>query len=181
MKLTLRGRTFFFLILFYLMISYILLAALRALVTGLLFEEIIIAGFLSLLVCVLATFALFEHNRASIKKILVALFIGFQFYAFITPNMLLNIDRSRSFYVLGWIHKQEIQHINQGLELSQVGSPESANIKGVLDRVREQQSRGLVGISNNTYFLTTRGEIMFGMANILARIFNLNGWFENNH
>lgn len=105
-----------------------------------------------------------------------ALIIGFLSTSLILPNTLLNIDRSRSFYVLSWIDSGKVIYGEHGLQFN-VDSPEASDLAGVSKRVKEQISRGLIYEKDLT--LTKEGKILLATANFLSKIFVLENWTQN--
>ena len=95
------------------------------------------------------------------------------------PNIVLNIDRSRSFYVLSWIDEGKVQLGKNGVRLDAINSPEKQNVDSIRERIEEHTARGLVGLNNNKYFLTERGKFTLLIANKVATFYNLEAWFRN--
>lgn len=91
---------------------------------------------------------------------------------------ILNIDRSRSFYVLSWVKNKSISTEENRL-LINIQSAEGRNRRAVIQRITEASSRGLLHRTSEEIELTTLGEILFFGSNQIANIFNLSGWFEN--
>jgi len=91
---------------------------------------------------------------------------------------ILNIDRSRSFYVLSWVKNKSIS-IEKNRLLINIESPEGRNTNAVIQRITEASSRGLLNRTSEEIELTALGEILFFGSNQIAKIFNLSGWFEN--
>ena len=91
---------------------------------------------------------------------------------------LVNIDRSRSFYVLSWVDNGSISS-NAGELKFRIKSSEALDINGVALRLEEQISRGLVQEANGEYQLTPTGSIYVSMANFLADLYRLENWDIN--
>jgi predicted transcriptional regulator len=91
----------------------------------------------------------------------------------------MNIDRSRSFYVLSWVGNGDIQISNGQLNLSKVISDEKLNISAIKERIGEQVDRSLIERRGTTYILTQKGKVMLSIANRLASFYHLEGWFNN--
>ena len=98
---------------------------------------------------------------------------------FISQNIYLNIDRSRSFYVLSWISKGEIISTTKGLDLQNVKSTEAENKSAILQRIVEQKSRGLIKKEKNTYKLTEKGNLILNFSELIGKIYDLRGWKMN--
>lgn len=145
-----------------------------------LFEEIIYASVLSTMVMLGSTFfltkwkLLHDSNRILVYINIIALLVS----VLILPYALLNVDRSRSFYVLSWVDQNKISKSGDQF-LVQVQSSESLDIRGVKQRVEEQQQRGLIRENNGVYQVTEIGSFMLGVANFLAELFNLENWKSN--
>jgi hypothetical protein len=60
-----------------------------------------------------------------------------------------------------------------------VESDESSDIAGVKLRLIEQKQRGLIREIGGQYEVTGKGELALGIANTLAKIFNLENWEFN--
>lgn len=145
-----------------------------------LFEEIIYASILSTLLTLGSTFflknreLLYDSNRLLVYINIIALLSS----VLILPYSLLNVDRSRSFYVLSWVDQNKISKSGNQI-LIQVQSSESLDIVGIKQRVEEQQQRGFIRENNGVYQVTEIGSFMLGVANLLAELFNLENWELN--
>jgi hypothetical protein len=143
----------------------------------LLYEKILLATLLGI------TFQLIVHyytNRNNLKLVLNFEFLvsillsSIIFYSFCFSTIL-NVDRSKSLYVLLWVH-----------DLGPVSEIELANkisLKyGVFDRdtyeqrIEEQIQRGLISTSAGNLNLTQKGNLIYESANLLAHLFKLAGW-----
>jgi len=98
--------------------------------------------------------------------------------AFLLNTLFLNIDRSRSFYVLAWVSNGQVENVAGKVKVSSP-SVEALNQKAAKIRIEEAQSRGLLDIENNQYRLTLVGELLLSSSNILANLFELEQWKEN--
>ena len=144
------------------------------------FEEIVLASILATLLTI--GFALYL-NRASSSKNSIRLLsyvniIGLMLSLLVMPYTLLNVDRSRSFYVLSWVDQGRVSLENGRLVL-EVKSTESADIAGVDLRLKEQEQRGLIQQGNGIYKVTNMGKLTLRIANLLAKLFNLTNWEAN--
>lgn len=97
----------------------------------------------------------------------------------ITSLTLVNVDRSRSIYVLSWISEGRVQLNNNYISLDQVRSTEKLNIDGVEQRINEQIKRGLVIQDGNKLELNKGGLVIVFISKFVAKVFNLNGWEKN--
>ena len=99
----------------------------------------------------------------------------------ILTSTVVNIDRSRSFYVLGWVYKNEVRESQNHIDLSTVTSSEKLNLNGVVQRIKEQETRGLLIKNGTVENLSTTGKVVYRISSIFARAFHLEGWVKNNH
>jgi hypothetical protein len=95
---------------------------------------------------------------------------------------ILAVDRSRSLYVFQWVNDDKIK-IDQGISIKNVTSIEARDTQAILQRVIEQEKRGLMSIDEETQMvqLTFLGRWLLGSANFLGEIFNLTGWKINSN
>ena len=99
----------------------------------------------------------------------------------IFTGVLVNIDRSRSFYVLSWIHKSEIKVVSEGYDLKNIHSMEKLNNLAINQRIDEQISRGLVVLEDKKLRLSFIGTTLVNISDKTAQIFDLKGWKANYH
>jgi hypothetical protein len=111
------------------------------------------------------------HNSLTVSLLV---FILLQF-------SVLNIDRSRSFYVLSWVHDGLVTKSGSDFDLDKVKSTEKFSSNGISLRIREQSERGLINSEMKTLTLTEKGEIYLVIAKFLASTFKLDNWYKNNH
>jgi hypothetical protein len=90
-----------------------------------------------------------------------------------------NIDRSRSFYVLSWVNAGQVVNNGDNLDLSKVNSDEKLSTIAIQNRLSEQYQRGYVDFKENKWILTMKGRALLAISNWLATEFKLNGWIEN--
>ena len=145
-----------------------------------LFEEIILAAVLSSILCLISGFYIARVKAliGSVRMIAYLAFIGLLIATIVFPYSLVNIDRSRSFFVLSWVDLGKISDKSGEITLSVI-SHESVDKAGVLQRLNEQQQRGLVSKKDNSFELTDYGKFMLQIANFLAKLFNLENWEAN--
>jgi len=96
-----------------------------------------------------------------------------------TQFTLVNVDRSRSFYVLSWIDAGEVTNVGGQLDLSKVDSLEKLNPDAIQSRLAEQTQRGYIENQSNKWVLTKKGKSLLLFANWLANKFKLAGWLSN--
>lgn len=92
---------------------------------------------------------------------------------------LLNIDRSRSFFLIAWVDQGKVAITNDGYSFAKVYSPEVLNHNGMVQRVDEQISRGILKKENDRLELTGKGRIVLETSKFLAREYKLTGWISN--
>lgn len=144
------------------------------------FEEIILASILATLITLGFTFYLNSvgGQKNSIRLLSYVNIIGLMLSLLVLPYTLLNIDRSRSFYVLSWVDKSKV-YFENGQIVLEVRSTESTDIAGVDLRLKEQEQRGLIREENGVYKVTNIGKLTLRIANLLAKLFNLSNWEAN--
>ena len=146
---------------------------------GDLFGQILIV-FALLLALSLFSFSPSFRKFAYFRSSFAILTIGSLLFMQVAPSILLNIDRSRSFYVLGWVKFGEIRTTDDILDLSRVVSAERKNPEAIYMRIVEQENRGLIKSSpQGQYSLTRSGQFFFQWSDFLASMFQLNGWKNN--
>jgi hypothetical protein len=92
---------------------------------------------------------------------------------------LVNIDRSKSFYLLYWVKYYDINTSNNLLNFSEYPEiSDKINVNDFLIRVNEHSKRGLITQDNNILELTNTGNLLLRIADFLAMIFSLSGWQE---
>jgi hypothetical protein len=93
--------------------------------------------------------------------------------------VILNVDRSRSFYVLNWVNQNQIV-LEQGvLNLDNVISKEKSSKEAINVRLEEQINRGLILKKEGELSLSRSGEIVLRIAEVVATVFNLQQWKDN--
>ncbi len=115
---------------------------------------------------------------ASLQTLFYVSLIGLLCTLIILPNTLLNVDRSRSLYVLSWVHQGQLKNVN-GEFVVNVKSSEGSDLSGVELRLDEQIQRGLVINLGNEYKLSRSGIFVLKVAEFLANTFNLSNWQRN--
>jgi Ca2+/Na+ antiporter len=95
-------------------------------------------------------------------------------------TLLLNVDRSRSFYVLAWVDRYPIS--SQNLEssiLENVRSPEKVSSFAIEQRIDEQIRRGYIREKSGILDLTSKGSFMLKLSELLAQMYRLQNWNTN--
>ncbi len=145
---------------------------------NLLFELLIVSSFVAGAIF-LFLWKLGRRLPLSIEPKLIM--IGVLTFFLLAQGTLLNIDRSRSLYVLSWVHFHEISYVNKKPSLDDVISPEAEVWEAISQRIDEHISRGLIENKGKKISLTPRGEFYYEVADILADIYSLDGWKQNKY
>jgi hypothetical protein len=119
----------------------------------------------------------FNDKSELILLFLIALLLTYSS----TQFMLLNIDRSRSFYVLSWVQNHDIRITNSGYDITEVKSYEKYSKFEIIKRLDEQRIRGLIKVDSSSLDLSIRGSVFYYSADKLAQIFKLDGWTSNKY
>jgi hypothetical protein len=145
-----------------------------------LFEEIVFAVISAVVLAFGFSILLKKMNGSGriLTNFTYVSFIGFLLSLLILSNSLLNIDRSRSFYVLSWVDQKKVLSMD-GIALENVSSTEANDLKSIELRILEHEERGLIQNDNGKYHLTFRGGVILSLSNHLAQIFNLENWEKN--
>ena len=144
----------------------------------LLFEQIIFSSVLGTLGLCLVCYLRGQKNLSTLLPVFIcAVCIS----SIIQTSTILNIDRSRSFYVLAWTGKNLISIDKNDYNLSGVQSDESLGHTGIEIRINEQISRKLIARDRNRLYLTKSGQIYLKVAQKLSDLYRLDYWKRNNH
>ena len=166
-------RTYFFEILALALASIFVLRKFNT--SSLLFEQINICSFVATMAIIhFRTLVKFKINIQALKVSLITAIA----VSFIINLALLNLDRSRSFYVLSWVANEDVSIRSNELTVT-AKSNEARNIDSTLLRIQEGESRGLIQRNSEDYTLTFRGKVVLKMSNFLADAFELNNWKIN--
>ena len=113
-----------------------------------------------------------KRHLHSLLTVQLIIFISLQF-------SLVNIDRSRSFYVLSWANQEKVFDSKQGITLVGVQSPEILNLSAIRFRLDEQIKKNLLKVERGQIKPTLPGKFMILIADGLANLFNLENWKLN--
>lgn len=99
-----------------------------------------------------------------------------------TTQLFLNIDRSKSFYILYWVDKYEItQNSNNSNYLfPNLNIKERINQYDLNQRIQEHQIRGLIYKKSDQLELTKVGKLILKISEFSAKYFKLSGWVGDN-
>jgi hypothetical protein len=141
-----------------------------------LFGQTILATFL------VAAFSLiFLHFLTGYRlKIMVLIVYSISATFFIlSQTQFINVDRSRSFYVLSWVDQGLVQTENGKLLFDKNCSLEMTNLNGISLRIDEQLARGFLVQKENRFHLTILGKTQLRISEQLAKLLNLGNWDQN--
>ena len=93
--------------------------------------------------------------------------------------LLLNIDRSRSFYVISWVKNHDIAVTFSGYDLLEVKSDEKMSQSAIANRIDEQVDRGFITVESSHLELSKVGLMLYVISDRVAGIFRLDGWLIN--
>lgn len=113
--------------------------------------------------------------------VVYALTLGLVIAYLSTSTMLINVDRSRSFYVLSWINEYKFPSVESQRSYDMVRSSENLAEIPINQRIEEQVRRGFVTSHQGILVLTFKGEAALIMAELLASNFRLKGWYKNKY
>jgi len=111
---------------------------------------------------------------------LESILVGFLLTILLISNTLINVDRSRSFYVISWVNNGSVRLVDNELKLS-VNSSEATDIAAIQMRLDEQIERGLLLKKGDIFEISGRGRLALKVANALAYAFNLENWKINKY
>ena len=122
----------------------------------------------------LITFML--ENRVSTllrSRELAIIALTFTLLSFFT----LNIDRSRSFFLLKWVSESS----EKGITLEEIGKSQNFSIRDVEDfkqRIQEQKDSGTLKEENGQIRVTALGSAIVSVSRFIAKVVSLNGFLK---
>ena len=123
-------------------------------------------------------FITFSIKSLSFENISVVFLVTVLFFT-IHQTTLLNVDRSRSYYIIGWVHNQKVSIDNGVLNYERVHSIEKSNPRAMTERLEEQISRGYIHNEGETLQLSMSGQTLYSLAQLLSKIYSLTNWDLN--
>ena len=144
----------------------------------LIFDQLLIIS-----IVIIISYALMSRVflRMNFEKLVAIVCLGL-FLTFLNQAFVLNVDRSRTTYVLAWIDKGFVSRTITGeIQVNGVSSPENQNVEGSVQRIEENIQRGLVKVEGERVSLTSTGSLLLKIIQITADLFRLEGWHKNNH
>ncbi len=144
----------------------------------LLFESILLSIIITILFNVWLIWA--RRKKQSEKFVyedFLAITLSLVLFYSISASTVLNVDRSKSFYVISWVHDLgPISEKNLALKLrTRYGEYDSISIH---QRLLEQKARGIFIVEDDLYQTSILGNIYWHAANGIASVFNLSGWYS---
>jgi len=106
------------------------------------------------------------------RQELVSVLIAFT----VASSLTLNIDRSRSFSTLKWVHELQSNGAVSLIELKVYKDLSPEDFRAVQQRVEEQIQLGSIIEKREGVVLSRRGEIIIWIADRIARFCNLTGF-----
>lgn len=124
--------------------------------------------------------ALFRiRKKIDFDKIVAIISLGL-LLMFINQTVILNIDRSRSTYVLSWVDKGHVSLDSSGSFVTRgILSDENSNEIATIQRVRENIDRGLIRVEEGKVHLTFTGKMVLRICKDTAELLDLQGWKTN--
>ena len=140
-------------------------------------DQILAVGLFAL-VCTGILFFVSNSNAGAEKKWIktLSLLVSFLLYLNLSTQLLINTDRSRSFFVLEWIQCAPPTYTINQIQTRHTEVYGERSVKDFNLRYNEQVSRQLINDSENPT-LSTRGLVIYKLAMFLAKSFNLKGWY----
>jgi hypothetical protein len=118
-----------------------------------------------------------EYFKLHIKDVIISLLVFYIFFA----TVLVNVDRSRSVFVLSWVSNNLVKIEPPGYDLSLIKSYASKDYDGIEMRLNEHMKRNLIQTNDSQVSLTNNGSILLGIIELSAKFFNLQGFYNNSN
>jgi hypothetical protein len=95
--------------------------------------------------------------------------------------LLINIERSRSTYVIAWVGYGLVKYLpsSNSYNYSQKIIEIESNLKMLDQRISENLKRSIFILDENSITLSFRGKMLLRLSNFIALFFNLKGWLNN--
>jgi hypothetical protein len=104
---------------------------------------------------------------------LTSIVVAFTLISFFT----LNIDRSRSFYLIKWVSESS----NSGTTLQEISKNQNfsnADIADFRQRIQEQRESGILKVENGQIRITVLGAVVVAVSKFIAKIESLDGYLK---
>jgi len=96
----------------------------------------------------------------------------------IITSFALNIDRSRSVFVLKWVNELSISSSVQIEEIAEFKNLSPLDSAAVAQRLDEQKQLGMLREVGDGYELSLLGKIFIKLASVIAKVMNLDGFVK---
>ncbi len=96
----------------------------------------------------------------------------------ILSTLLLNIDRSRSVFLLKWTKEVGISHSVSAESIIRYKHFPLSDLSPISQRLNEQSQLGTLNKSGSHYSLTLVGRLIVRLAEVVSRVASLNGYKE---
>lgn len=161
------------------LVATLLFILLRFLFTSLLlFESLLISTSVSL---ILSNVFLFRKNlKKDVDLYTLAISASLSALMFFSVGFscIMTVDRSKSFYVISWIH--DLQPVKSNVLESAIRNKYGEYDKSYINqRIKEQATRKIIISDKDEYRLSKIGQFYWGYASLISKIFNLQGWNQN--
>jgi len=137
--------------------------------TSLIFEQTIMVFLITNLILLLKS--KIWKNNLDYERIILINFVVFIMIQFLS----LNIDRSRSFYMLKWSAENRVV-LEDNRITRIVDGADTFEFNGLEQRLEELQKRRLIIKQENKAETTALGNLVYVISNSIAWIWNLGGW-----
>jgi hypothetical protein len=156
---------------------YIIFKIIHTLIPStLIFDQIFLISFLNT-----SLFLIFLRKKVRIDFDMVVAIVALGlFLMFLNQTFILNIDRSRSTYVLSWVDRGLVSQSESGSFItSGILSKENLNEAATVQRLSENVDRGLISVRGESVRLTMVGSFLLFVCESTAYLFDLQGWKTN--
>ncbi len=144
----------------------------------LIFDQIL---FISILNTSIFIVFLWRKKQVSSDMFIAIISLGLSFML-INQTFILNVDRSRSTFVLSWVDKGFVSKDKSGKFITEgISSSESINSLATEQRLRENIDRGLITVEGSKVRLTMSGSLLLRVCETTAHLFSLQGWKKNSN
>jgi hypothetical protein len=144
-----------------------------------LFESILLSALITILVvvCYYAIQCMRKKTKFGYENFLSLLLSLLMFYS-LSFSIIMNTDRSKSLYVLSWVHDLgPISEENLAKEVKKKYGEYDATY--IQQRIIEHKSRGVFIERNGLVQTSNLGNLYWNVANKIAGVFKLSGWFSS--
>jgi hypothetical protein len=141
------------------------------------FDAVLLTTIILLIINALIGLLKREYLKLAVKDVIISLLV--LYISFTT--VLVNVDRSRSVFVLSWVSNNLVKIEPPGYDLSLINSYASKDYYGIEMRLNEHMKRNLIQTNDSQVSLTNYGSILLGIIEFSAKFFNLQGFYKNSN